>query len=92
MSQPPVLTARMGTKGGTGRKKRTLTMPGLSSNRILSKLELAAVANDDWNLRAVFFVCFHIHDFRDDVFVSADHPTEHHMFALWEGSASNPDG
>ena len=53
----------------------------LSSNRFLSKLELATVADDDRNLRAVFFVCRDVHDFRDDVFVSTDHPTKHHMFA-----------
>lgn len=57
------------------------TLLRLLSNRFLSELELAAVADDDWNLRAVFLVCRYIHDLRDDIFVSADHPTEHHMFA-----------
>ena len=56
----------------------------LSRNRFLSKLKLATVADDDRNLRAVFFVCRDVHDFRDDVFVSTDHPTKHHMFAWWK--------
>ena len=62
--------------------KRILT---LSSNGFLSKLELAAVADNDRDLRAVFFVRRYIHDFRDDVFISTDHPTKHHMFAWWKG-------
>ena len=58
----------------------------------LSKLKLATVADDDRNPRAVFLVCRNVHDLRDDVFVAADHPAEHHVFA-WvevEDLISNP--
>lgn len=58
-----------------------LTLLGLSSNRFLPKLKLPTVADDDRNLRAVFFVRRNIHYFRDDVVVPTDHPTEHHVFA-----------
>ena len=64
------------------------TLPGLLSNRFLSELELAAVADDDRNLRAVFLIRWYIHDLRDDIFVSTDHPTEHHMFAWRMGDQS----
>jgi len=70
-----------------------LTSLGLSNSRLLSKLELATVADDDRNLRTVFFVCRNIHDFWDDVFVPTDHPTEHHVFAwrrVRDQSSSNP--
>jgi hypothetical protein len=50
-------------------------------NGSLSKLEFATVANDDGDLRSVFLVCGDVDDFRDDVFVPTDHPTEHHVFA-----------
>ena len=58
-----------------------LTLLGSLSHGLLSELELAAVADDNRNSRAIFFVCRNVHDFRDDVFVSADHPAEHHVFA-----------
>ena len=50
-------------------------------NGFLSKLEFATVANDDRDLRSVFLVCRDVDDFRDDVFIPTDHPTEHHVFA-----------
>ena len=76
------ITMRMGTKEGRSReRKRMRTLLGLLSNRFLSKFELATVANDDRNLRAVFLIRRYVYDLRDDIFVSTDHPTEHHMFA-----------
>lgn len=62
-----------------------LTLLRLLSSRFLSKLKLATVGDDDRNPRAVFLVRRNIHDFRDDVFVSADHPAEHHVFAWLVG-------
>lgn len=58
-----------------------LTLLRLSSNRFRSELKLATVTDDDWNPRAVFLVRRNVHDLRDDVFVSADYPAEHHVFA-----------
>ena len=81
----------MGTRrGAVYIHKRLLTLLELLSNGFLSKLELATVANDDRNLRAVFFVCRYVYDFRDDVFVSTDHPAEHHMFAWWGEREDQP--
>ena len=66
-----------------------LTLVGLSSNGFPSQLELAAVADHDGSPRSVFFVCRNIHDPRDDVVVTTDHPAEHHVFAwLAEGHIS----
>ena len=77
------ITTPLGTKVESTHKNKIKvpTLLGLLSNRLLSKFELATVADDDRNLRAVFLVCRHFHDLRNDIFVSADHPTEHHMFA-----------
>jgi len=58
-----------------------LTLLGLLSSRFLSKLKLTTVGDNDRNPRAVFLVRRNIHDLRDDVLVSADHPAEHHVFA-----------
>ena len=61
----------------------------VSSNGFPSKLELAAVADHDGSPRSVFFVCRNSNDPRDDVFVTTDHPAEHHVFAwLAEGHTS----
>ena len=68
----------MGAEGRIG--EMMLTLLGSSGNGFHSKLELTTVADDDRSPRAVFFVCRNIHDFRDDVFVSTDHSTEHHVF------------
>lgn len=54
-----------------------LTLLGLSSN---AKLELATVADDDRGPGSVFLVRRNIDDFGDDIFISADHPAEHHVF------------
>lgn len=58
-----------------------LTLLGLSSNGFLPKLELAAVGDDDRDPRSVFVVRRNVHDFGNDVFIPADHPTEYHVFA-----------
>lgn len=63
-----------------------LTLLGLLNNGFLPKLELATVADDDRDPWAVLFVCRNIHDFWNDVFISADHPAKHHVFSwLAEG-------
>lgn len=58
-----------------------LTLVGLLGDGFPSKFELAAVADDDGGPRPVLFVCRNINDPRDDVFVTTDHPAEHHVFA-----------
>jgi hypothetical protein len=64
---------------------------GLSSNGFPSKFELAAVADDDGSPRTVFFVRRNISDPRDDVFVTTDHPAEHHVFAVQVGARPQGD-
>ena len=70
-----------GWEGEEQKKEMILTLLWLGSNRFLSKLEFPTVAHDDWDFRAIFLVCWNVHDFRDDVVIPADHAAEHHVFA-----------
>ena len=68
------------TRGEGQDKEMILTLLRLWSDGFPSKLELTTVADDDRGPRSVFLVCRNVHNLRDDVFISTDHPTEHHVF------------
>lgn len=61
-------------------ERKTLTLLWLWSSGLLPELELATVANDDGDLRPIFLVCRDAYNFRNDVFIPTDHPTEYHVF------------
>jgi hypothetical protein len=64
----------------------------LWSDRFLSELELTTVANDDRDPRTIFLVRRNVHNFRDDVFIPTDHPTEHHVFPCEKRRSINQAG
>ena len=67
----------------------TLTLVLSWGNRFLSKLELATVADDDRDSRAIFLIRRNVHYFRNDVFIPTDHPTKHHVFAYRRNDQSD---